>query len=447
LTELNKGSELQRLLVEAVRDHNVLPLTGRCNLSCRFCSHRYNPPGTGAYSFGPLSAESLSELAAYLDPGKKIIIGESATRLREGEPLTHPRFIDLLKELRVLYPKTMIQVTTNGSLLEPRIVDEFPALQPLELVISVNSINLKGRSMLMGDPDPDKICRMIKLLGKRQIGFHGSIVALPHLVGFADLKQTMLYLDQNSARSIRLLLPGFTRLTDPDLFLREDDIRQCYLLAAELQYELSTPLLPEPPLINDLQPLVAGVIRESTAESAGLKSGDLISAVNGQAPFSRVDAYDLLTERENPAVRIKRDQQILTLTILKAAHESSGVALSYDLDPRQVEQVRNSMDRQGKNLMLLSFPALKRWQIACKLRGLNDLIMLPVQSHWFGGTINCAGLLTVSDFQAALDRVEDLQSYRKILLPAVAFDRSGNDLRGFHYLTLNTRGIPLQLLD
>jgi MoaA/NifB/PqqE/SkfB family radical SAM enzyme len=105
LSELNEGPELQRLLVEAVREHNVLPLTGRCNLSCLFCSHRFNPPGTEAFSFGPLAIELLGELAAYLDPQQKIIIGESATRLREGEPLTHLRFMDLLKELRTRYPR------------------------------------------------------------------------------------------------------------------------------------------------------------------------------------------------------------------------------------------------------------------------------------------------------------------------------------------------------
>ncbi len=447
MTELNKGSELQRLLVEAVRHHNVLPLTGRCNLSCLFCSHRYNPPDTRAYSFGPLSAERLSELAAYLDPGKKIIIGESATRLREGEPLTHPRFMDLLKELRARYPKTMIQVTTNGTLLRDQVIAELANLQPLELILSVNSISSEGRKQLMGDPDPENIIRLIDLLAEKQINFHGSVVAMTRLVGFADLRQTLLYLDRKGAKSIRLLMPGFTRLADPDLISREDDSRRVYQMVEELQQVFSAPLLPEPPLINGLQPLVAGVIRESAAESAGFKSGDLILAVGGQVPFSRVDAYDLLTERENPTVRVRRDQQILTLTILKAVHESSGAALSYDLDPRQLQQVRVSMDRQGKNLMLLSFPALKRWQIAGKLRGLNDLIMLPVQSQWFGGTINCAGLLTVSDFQAALDGVEDLQDYRKILLPAVAFDRSGNDLRGFHYLTLNSQGIPMQLID
>lgn len=238
MPELKEGSVLQRLLVEAVRDHNVLPLTGRCNLSCCFCSHRYNPPGTKAYSFGPLSVELLRELSAYLDPEKKIIIGESATRLREGEPLTHPRFMDLLKNLRARYPQTLIQATTNGSLLEPQIIEALSALQPLELVISVNSITQKGRSLLMGDPEPGKgkIRPQIELLTAKQIGFQGSIVAMPHLVGFEDLRQTALFLDQSGAKSIRLLMPGFTRLTSSICCLmkmRSIHVTSCLLSCSE----------------------------------------------------------------------------------------------------------------------------------------------------------------------------------------------------------------------
>ena len=105
---------LQQLLVEAVRRHNVLPLTGRCNLSCCFCSHGQNPPGTQAYTFLPLEAERLLDLMPFLDPEQKIIIGESATRLREGEPLTHPDFFAILEQLRRLDEPTAIER------LEPR---------------------------------------------------------------------------------------------------------------------------------------------------------------------------------------------------------------------------------------------------------------------------------------------------------------------------------------
>jgi hypothetical protein len=342
----------------------------------------------------------------------------------------------------------MIQITTNGSLLDPQIINELSLLQSLELIISVNSISAKGRRMLMGDPEPGKIRLLFELLTARQFSFHGSIVAMPHLIGFEDLRQTILFLDQCGAKSIRLLIPGFTRLTDQNLIPDEEVISKCYQLIAELQRKISTPLLPEPPLIEDLLPVMAGVGRGSVAEIAGLRSGDLILTVNGQEPFSRVEAYDLLTKSVNPFVRVKRDQQILTKNMLKAASENCGIALSYDLDPRQVEQVRINMDRQGKTLMLLSLPALKGWQIAsCRRLALRHLSLQPVRPGWFGGTINCAGLLTIGDFQETLDGVDDLQAYRKILLPAVAFDRSGRDLRGFHYLTLNTRGIPSQLID
>lgn len=135
---------MQQLLVEAVLKDNVLPLTGLCYLSCIFCSHRNNPPGTNAFSFAPLPEEIWSDLACYLDPERKIIIGESATRLREGEPFTHPQFQKVIRKLRLLYPKTLIQLTTNGSLFREETAAFLAALKPLELVISLNSASHIG---------------------------------------------------------------------------------------------------------------------------------------------------------------------------------------------------------------------------------------------------------------------------------------------------------------
>jgi hypothetical protein len=446
LPELKQGSVLQRLLVEAVSAHNVLPLTGRCNLSCVFCSHRHNPPGTKAYSFGPLAEDILSSLIPYLDPGKKIIIGESATRLREGEPLTYPWFLPLLRKIRKLYPDTVIQVTTNGTLLDRPLINAIAALQPLEMVLSVNSISAAGRSSLMGDAAAVKICAVIEMLQELQIGFHGSLVAMPHLVGFEDLRQTLTYLEQSGARSIRLLLPGFTRLFNPALVPTEEITGVIYRMVAEMQKHLCVPLLAEPPLINNLEPVVAGVSVNSAAEQAGLKSGDLIIDINGKKPFSRVDAYNILNDSENPSLIIGRGSQQITTVLRKAVKVSPGIAVAYDLQPAQVEKVKMSIDPQGENLMLVSNPALQRWQRALQFHELENIELLPVRAGWFGGTINCAGLLTIGDFQGALDNLVDLNQYQRILIPGIAFDRSGNDLQGCHYLSLNSFGIPVRVV-
>lgn len=447
MVELKESSELQRLLVEAVRDHNVLPLTGCCNLSCCFCSHSYNPPGTKAYSFGPLSVELLNELSAYLNPQQKIIIGESATRLREGEPLTHPRFMDLLKALRVRYPETMIQVTSNGSLLNPQIIEEFSMLQPLELIISVNSMSAKGRRVLMGDLKPAKIRPLLELLAARQLDFHGSIVAMSHLIGFEDLRQTILFLDQYGAKSIRLLIPGFTKVTDPNLIPVENVISKCYQLIAELQHKISTPLLPEPPLITDLNPVIAGVIKGGPADEAGLRAGDLMLDIDGRKPFSRVEAFRLLTECRDPALTIWREGKDSVLNMSKAAQASPGLAVSYDLDPDQVDRVMTNVNPNGKTLVLVSVPALIRWHLALRVRSIENINLLAVPSVWFGGTINCAGLLTVSDYREVLNGLANIHDYHCILVPGISFDQGGFDLTGQHYLALAEGGLPVKLVQ
>jgi hypothetical protein len=438
LPELENGSILQQLLVAAVRDHNVLPLTGRCNLSCIFCSHRFNPPSTWAYSFNPLPVNTLLELISFLDPSRKIIIGESATRLREGEPLTHPDFFYIIKKIRLLYPETLLQVTTNGSLFSKAKLKDLAVLGPLELIISVNSSSNLVRNRLMNDPDSAKLYAAIELLNDYAIPFHGSIVALPHLVGFEDLRTTLIFLDQAGALSVRFLLPGFTKQTESFLIPGPDFLANCYKMADALQEEIDLPLLIEPPLVNDLNPVVYGVIRKSQAERSGMMKGDLIVAVNGKRPFSRVEAFNLIFENKDPELLVERDRKQARISLIKNEKSSSGVIMNYDLDPHQVDLVERALVPEEENLMLLSNPALKRWQIVGQMRELNNLRLHPVKSLWFGGTISSAGLLTVGDYQTALHSISDILRVRRILIPAISYDQSGYDLSGRHYLTLDS---------
>jgi len=427
VAHLEPGPTLQRLLVEAVREYNVLPLTGRCNLSCVFCSHRHNPPDAEAYSFPPLAEDCLQGLIPFLNSAKKIIIGESATRLREGEPLTHPQFL--------------------ASLLDEHTVYHLNRHKPLEVIISLNSATVKGRTLLMGDPDPLRAIEAVDLLQRHELPFHGSIVALPHLVGWGDLHETLMMLDRAGALTLRLLLPGYTYLSSPAAVPFSGTTEACYHFAAKIKHSLKAPLLVEPPLIEDLAPQVEGVIKGSPAEKAGFKAGDLIDGVDEIKPRSRVEAFALANIKEKSSFSITRQQKSIDLLMQKGKRVASGLVMNYDLDPAQVERVERLLSDNEKTLMLISEPALKRWQIAARTNTLPGLTLKTVTSSYFGGSINCAGLLTISDFARALSEIEDLGCYSKILLPGIAFDSTGRDMRGMHYLTLRNGSSKIHLIN
>ena len=58
----------------------------------------------------------------------------------------------------------------------------------------------------------------------------------------------------------------------------------------------------------------------------------------------------------------------------------------------------------------------------------DNVTILPVQSCYFGGNVGAAGLLTISDFEAAITHYNS--SFDVILLPSIAFNSSDEDLTG-----------------
>ncbi len=444
MPDLQGGPRLQELLVEAVREGNVLPLTGQCNVNCIFCSHKSNPPSARAYSFPPVPEKQVTELIKFLNPARKIIIGESATLLREGEPLTHPSFIQILKLIRHTHPRTLIQITTNATLLDTEKVQELEALMPVEIIVSLNSATTSGRKIIMGLKQAGDTLDAVKLLCRFGIPYHGSIVALPHLVGFDDIKETVLYLDGKEALTVRLLLPGYTRFSSPELSCGDDMINRLPVYIEDLREQFAIPLIIEPPLVTDLDPIIEGVIRSSPADATGLQRGDRILAVDGIKPRSRVEAFNLIEKKANPAVKLSRDGKIADNIINKEAASSPGLVMNYDLNPVQVEQVKRIEGE--RKLALVSMPALKRWELAAEIFSLKNVDFKAVKSHYFGGSINCSGLLTVSDYQEALKNISHIKDYEKLLLPSIAFDRSGYDVSGMHYLELDSSGVPIKLV-
>ena len=81
-----------------------------CNLKCAFCATRLFQNGT----LFPMSEKTMTEMAALINeltPYGRISFGNA------GEPTIHPEFLDTMRILRKLAPRTQIMTYTNGTML------------------------------------------------------------------------------------------------------------------------------------------------------------------------------------------------------------------------------------------------------------------------------------------------------------------------------------------
>jgi pyruvate-formate lyase-activating enzyme len=440
------------LLWESAGKENVLPLTSVCNLGCVFCSNIQNPRGVRVYAVPHLSLPLVKSLIPCLDPGRKIIIGEAATRINEGEPFTHPHIWQALDAVRERYPRAPLQITTNGTFLNRETVIRLAGLQPLEVNLSLNSATPEGRRLLMGDRNPVRALDAARLLGNAGVTCHGSLVAMPHLVGWRDLAATCSFLQDQGAATVRVFLPGFTKLAAS--WLRFDPLamhRKLNLFVRRQQERMRIPVLLEPFLAGagqQLQAGVAGVMDGSPADQAGLQRGDVIRAVGGRQVRCRVDAFHKVERFGRPVLDVERpssrfENRISQFQLQKQRGGVSGLVMNYDLDWRLVDRATRIIRHlQARRVLILTsawgLPWLQsarpEWERAC-----DDLRLEAVPNSFFGGSIAAAGLLTTFDFAAAIKEIKsrDALDYDLLLLPGIAFDSRGSDLLGRSYTRLS----------
>lgn len=446
---------VRQLLAVSVSRYNVLPLTSLCNVSCLFCSHKQNMPGLETICIPPLSRIEFEHLVTLLDPGRKIVIGESATRVMEGEPFTHPQCLELLETLRKKFPQTPLQVTTNGTLLTRQALLRLKALEPLEINLSLNSASVRGRTLLMKDPKAMAAIRAVEYLSELGLIFHGSIVPLPWVTGWDDVYDTLRYLERGGACTIRVFIPGFTRFTKlqsqlpqqlqpPSLMPPPGWEEELVSFLQENKKGLKTPLTLEPPYLQDLTAEIAGVISGSPAAEAGLKRGQVIAAIDGEVPFSRVEAFYRLQEPGTRRLKVRSPEEgEEEITLSLGRQEKSGLVMDYDLSRQVVEKIAGSIrKKKGVTTLILS----SEWGAPLLAEGLKRTAVqgsyrvLTVKNRTFGGTIRSAGLLLVDDFRYGLN--EYLQAEGEpgqVFLPALAFDYRGRDLAGRSYHEVSDR--------
>lgn len=424
-------------IIKMVSETNILPVTSSCISGCVFCSHRNNPGGIDAYSLPELSFEDIKDISEFLDRGKKIVIGESASRIIEGEPFLRPDMLDILKFLRITFPSAPIEVTTSGFFLDHETVKSLKAVKPIEVNLSLNSSSKAGRSLLFKGRDDGNAIRAAGYLSEEGIPFNGSIVAMPDLVGYGDIKDTAEYLCGSGAVTVRIFVPGFSGLSNFKIDF--DGIRKHLQEISDEVYEkYRVPVLVEPPEIANLDPVVSGVIAISPADECGILKGDMIAAVDGRIPMTRVDAYNILVKKKDPVVQVERDGRTFEIHMKKESGHPSGAVFYYDIDPDTVYAIQKAADRERA-----ASPAVITSQLAFPVISMamekilrKCMPVYPAENRWFGGSIKCAGLLTVDDIAQAICKADLRRENDLVILPPAPFDIYGRDLSGQTYYAI-----------
>lgn len=436
-------------LIKTVFRTNTLPVISECNTSCIFCSHKQNPADIETFRMPKMDLDEFKEVIEFLSPDRKIVIGESATRIVEGEPFLYKDILPLLAMIRSKFKNTAIQVTSNGTLLNEEKVEYLMSLGNIELNISLNCVDPLKRKVILGKNACPDIKEKIRLL-KDKIVFSGSCVVVPEIMDKYDLEEIVGLLDENGAQSVRIFLPGYSKLSGQSIPLQEiHDKTAGYV--AELRNKYTLPIIIEPCMMYSLECNVEGVIKGLPASAAGLKHGDIILRVNRKMIRSRVEAFDRAYRLKNPVLTIVRDGTEKELVLEKDKNESPGFIVIYDVAPETEKLIRKTVDRHGAKKVLfitseLAYKIIEEYVRSC---GFDfEYEVLSAQNRFFGGTIHCAGLLTARDVvECAGKHIEKKDKPELIILPAVMFDSDKRDLLGISIQEVEGKlGISVDIL-
>ena len=100
-----------------------------CNLSCKGCISLSDFPRKGVESYKSLELQCMNWHK---------IINPKIISIFGGEPLLHPKLIDVLLLIRVYWPTSVIRLITNGYLLKNYDPEKWFALGKFEMQISVH---------------------------------------------------------------------------------------------------------------------------------------------------------------------------------------------------------------------------------------------------------------------------------------------------------------------
>lgn len=122
----------------------------RCNNRCVMCT---NPEGFGdAINSEPYSYENVVSRLDYVKQTRPDWENEPFC-LTGGEPTSHPRFLDIVKELRKKYPDNEMMIASNGRMFAyPQFTREFLSYNPSRIEVAIHGSNAQKHDMITRVP-------------------------------------------------------------------------------------------------------------------------------------------------------------------------------------------------------------------------------------------------------------------------------------------------------
>mgnify|MGYP000149627010 CR=1 FL=1 len=443
-----KNGYYLKLIYQTVQEFNIIPMTSVCQQACLFCSHRFNPQDIEVYSGGHLDKGMVFSLFEYIDKKRPVYIGESATRIIEGEPFNHPDWQEILIGFRERFPETPLRITTSAAGLEK---DDIKVLADLDqedggglrLTVSINLLDKEKREEVLGSGCNKNILDILRWLNRFNIKVEASFVAIPEITGWAELVKSIYRVNKfENIKLARVMLAGYSKFANDKIKNKFQVDRNNLQKKVEiLNRKVSLPLVFEPAFINDFNAEIIGVIDNTPARQAGFKKDDIIIEVSGEAVFSRVDAFNKFKEnlasKNKFKVLIKRKNKFLELEVNSSGWEEyayAGLVMVNDFSPEKFDSIKNKLaaHQPERVLLLTSELAKDRLELIAEILKKEfeiDIDVMIVSSDYFGGNIGSSGLQVVDDYRLVKSKVDQLR-YDLIITSSALFDLDGRDLKG-----------------